>query len=158
MLVELEQKHVQVTQLLLNVYQDMVNHQLVHVTNVESEQVHVLFQELLLPQLLVSHHSKMYQQEHVHVLQDQLHLLMEHPVYLVHLIVLHVHQQPNVLHVLLHLYWTLLLELVHLTVLLTNISELQLQQHLTQPQWEFYNQVVKIVQVLVLLVQVQLFV
>jgi hypothetical protein len=60
-LVLLEQDIVQVTQLLLNVYQDTVYLQVVLVKNVKSEQVHVLFQELQLleQQQLVLHHSKM---------------------------------------------------------------------------------------------------
>jgi len=101
MLVVLEQQLVQVTPLPSLVYLDLDYLQVVLALNVELEQVHVLFQEVQQLLLHVMLHSKMSQTEHVHVLQDKLHLLMEVLVFNVQLIVLYVHLPLNVLHVIL---------------------------------------------------------
>jgi hypothetical protein len=101
MLVELEQQLAQVTLLLSLVYLDLDYLQVVLVLNVELEQVHVPFQEVQQLLLHVMLHSKMLPTEHVHVLQDKLHLLMEVHVLHVQLIVLYVHLLLNVLHVIL---------------------------------------------------------
>lgn len=101
MVVELEQQLVQVILLPSLVYLDMDYLQVVLVLNVELEQVHVLYQEVQQLLLHVMLHSKMSPTEHVHVLQDKLHLLMEVLVLHVQLIVLYVHLPLNVLHVIL---------------------------------------------------------
>jgi hypothetical protein len=74
------------------------------VYNVESEQVHVLFQDLPPLLQLVSPHSKMFQEENVIVMQDLLHHQMDNLVNLVQKIVLLVHLNLNVLYVIVHLH------------------------------------------------------